>query len=117
MYDCAHGAGLAVVFPAWLRFMLQKPDKVMRLAQFAVRVWGCEMDFERPERSAALGIEAYLAWLGDIGMPTTFAQLGAREEDIPYMARKVKRSNPDGTVGKFYPLNTDDLEAIYRLCL
>ena len=52
LYDCAHGAGLAVVFPGWLRFMLQKPDKVMRLTQFAVRVWGCQMDFEHPEKTA-----------------------------------------------------------------
>ncbi len=117
MYDCAHGAGLAVVFPAWLRFMLQKPEKAMRLAQFAVRVWGCQMDFEHPEKSAAAGIAAYVAWLREIGMPTTFAELGAREEDIPYMAQKVKRTNPDGTVGKFYALNTQDIECIYRLCL
>ena len=117
LYDCAHGAGLAVVFPGWLRFMLQKPDKVMRLAQFAVRVWNCEMDFEHPEKTARLGIEAYVSWLKSIGMPVTFAELGAREEDIPYLAGKVKRPNPDGTVGKFYALNTEEIEQIYRLCL
>ena len=117
LYDCAHGAGLAVVFPGWLRFMLKKPDKVMRLAQFAVRVWNCEMDFEHPEKTARLGIEAYVSWLKSIGMPVTFAELGAREEDIPYLAGKVKRPNPDGTVGKFYALNTEEIEEIYRLCL
>ena len=117
LYDCAHGAGLAVVFPGWLRFMLQKPDKVMRLAQFAVRVWGCQMDFAHPEKTAQAGIDAYVGWLKEIGMPVTFAELGAREEDIPYLAGKVKRPNPDGTVGKFYALNTEDIEKIYRLCL
>lgn len=89
----------------------------MRLAQFAVRVWGCEMDFEHPEKTAALGIDAYVSWLKAIGMPVTFAELGAREEDIPYLAKKVKRPNPDGTVGKFYALNTEEIEEIYRLCL
>ena len=117
LYDCAHGAGLAVVFPGWLRFMLQKPDKVMRLAQFAVRVWGCQMDFEHPEKTAQAGIDAYVAWLKGIGMPVTFGELGAREEDIPYLAAKVKRPNPDGTVGKFYALGTEDIEKIYHLCL
>ena len=106
-----------MVFPGWLRFMLQKPDKVMRLAQFAVRVWGCQMDFAHPEKTAQAGIDAYVGWLKEIGMPVTFAELGAREEDIPYLAGKVKRPNPDGTVGKFYALNTEDIEKIYRLCL
>ena len=66
---------------------------------------------------AALGIDAYVSWLKSIRMPVTFAELGAREEDIPYLAKKVKRPNPDGTVGKFYALNTEEIEEIYRLCL
>jgi len=115
MYDVAHGAGLAAVFPAWLRFMLEKPDKVMRIAQFGVRVWGCEMDFERPDRTALLGIEAYERWLREIGMPLSFRELGAKPEDIPAMAGNVRRTNPDGTVGQFYRLNTEDIERIYRI--
>lgn len=117
MYDCAHGAGLAVVFPAWMRFMLKKPDKVARLAQFAVRVWNCEMDFAHPQKTAQAGIDAYVYWLQQIGMPVNFAQLGAREADIPAMAAKCKRTNPDGTLGNFYPLTTADIEQIYRLAL
>ena len=50
LYDVPHGAGLAVVFPAWMRYQLSKNP--MRFAQFAVRVYGCSMDFEHPERTA-----------------------------------------------------------------
>ncbi len=53
-YDCAHGAGLAVVMPAWMEYVL--PHDPVRLAQFAVRVFGCEMDFAHPEATARQGI-------------------------------------------------------------
>ncbi|MBR6983792.1 MAG: iron-containing alcohol dehydrogenase, partial [Ruminococcus sp.] len=41
LYDCAHGAGLAVIMPAWMEFVYK--HNVMRFAQAAVRVWGCKM--------------------------------------------------------------------------
>ena len=111
-YDVAHGAGLAVVFPAWMRYNLN--HNPMRFAQFAVRVWGCEMDFEHPEKTALRGIEAYETFLREIGMPVTFRELGADPADIPAMAAKVKRG-PDGTTGNYVKLNTADIEAIYRI--
>lgn len=111
-YDVAHGAGLAVVFPAWMRYQLD--HNPMRFAQFAVRVWGCEMDFEHPEKTALLGIEAYERFLQEIGMPITFKELGAKTEDIPFMAAKVRR-NADGTTGNFRKLDTAAIEAIYRI--
>jgi alcohol dehydrogenase YqhD (iron-dependent ADH family) len=46
-YDCAHGAGLAVMLPAWMRYVM--PHDPMRFARFAVEVFGCEMDFSCPE--------------------------------------------------------------------
>ena len=53
-YDCAHGAGLAVISPAWMKYVYKQD--VMRFAQFAVRAWGCSMDFANPERTALKGI-------------------------------------------------------------
>ena len=114
MYDVAHGAGLAVVFPAWMRFQLDHDPS--RFAQFAVRVWGCEMDFHRPERAALAGIERFEAFLKSIGMPLTFAEIGADPADIPELARKVKKS-PAGTTGAFRPLDEKAIEAIYRIAV
>ena len=113
LYDVPHGAGLAVVFPAWMRYHMNKD--VMRFAQFAVRVYGCAMDFEHPERTAMRGIEAHEQFLRDIGMPTTLKELGARAEDIPAMAAKTKKTNPDGTTGGAFPMTPVDIEAILRI--
>lgn len=84
LYDCAHGAGLAVVMPAVFTYTLE--HNVMRFAQAAVRVWGCQMDFADPKRTALEGIEALRNFLISIGMPKNFAELGAKEENIEKLA-------------------------------
>ncbi len=115
-YDCAHGAGLAVTFPAWMTYTMN--HNVMRFAQLATRVWGCQMDFEHPEITAKAGIAATKAFFKSIGMPVNFAELGAKEEDIPQMAHTACYGNGrGGTIGGFVALEQKDVEAIYRLML
>ena len=114
LYDVPHGAGLAVVFPAWMRYQLSKNP--MRFAQFAVRVYGCSMDFEHPERTALAGVEAHEAFLREIGMPVTLHELGACTEDIPALAAKTKKTNLETmTTGGAFPMTTQDVEAILHL--
>lgn len=114
VYDCAHGAGLAVVFPAWMTYTMH--HDVMRFAQLASRVWGCPMDFADPEATAKAGIEALRQFLRSIGMPGSFAELGAKEEDIEKMAHTACYGNGrDGHIGGFVPLGEEDVKAIYRL--
>jgi len=116
VYDCAHGAGLAVVFPAWMEYNMK--HDVMRFAQVAERVWGCHMDYAHPEATAKAGIEAFRRFLKAIGMPGNFAELGAKEEDIPMMAHiACYGDGRNGTVGGFVELNEEDVAAIYRLML
>ena len=64
LYDCAHGAGLAVIFPAWMEYNMN--HDVARFAQIAVRVWGCSMDFQNPENTAKAGIKAFRNFLRSI---------------------------------------------------
>jgi alcohol dehydrogenase YqhD (iron-dependent ADH family) len=116
IYDCAHGAGLAVVFPAWMTYNLKQD--VARFAQLAVRVWGCQMDFANPEATAKAGIEAFRRFLKSIGMPQNFAELGAREEDIEKMAHLACYGDVrQGTIGGFVELGEKDVISIYRLML
>ena len=112
LYDCAHGAGLAVVMPAWMEFVCD--HNVMRFAQMAVRVFGCEMNFENPKETAMNGIKAFRKFLKQIGMPINFAQLGAKEEDIPYLVEKL--GIKDKTWG-FQPLSADDVAKILTIAV
>ena len=112
-YDCAHGAGLAVVLPAWLEYVL--PHDPVRLAQFAVRVFGCEMDFAHPELTARAGIEKLCLFFHSLGMPITFEELGAKARDIPDMVAH-RAEKPGGfPFGGFVKIQPADMEAILRL--
>ena len=108
-YDCAHGAGLAVIMPAWMEYVVD--HNVMRFAQMATRVFGCQMNFENPKATALEGIKAFRKFLHSIGMPINFAELGAKEEDIPKLVEKL---NPGDGWG-FVPLKAKDVTAIYTI--
>lgn len=112
LYDVAHGAGLAVMFPAFLKYQL--PFRVQRIAQFAVRVFSVSMDFEKPERTALEGIQRLEAFYREIGMPTSFKEIGAKEEDIDFMAGKCHLNNGD-KLGSFHPLTRREIAEVYRL--
>ena len=114
IYDCAHGAGLAVTMPAVFKYVMN--HNVMRFAQVAVRVWGCSMDFEHPEVTALEGINAFAAFLKSIGMPSNFAELGAKEEDIPVLVENLCCGDGrQGTISGFVTLDKEDCTKIYKM--
>jgi alcohol dehydrogenase YqhD (iron-dependent ADH family) len=114
LYDCAHGAGLAVAMPAVFTYTMN--HDVNRFAQIAVRVWNCRMDFYHPETTAKAGIEALRNFLISLGMPKNFAELGANEADIEKLAHTACYGNGgDGKLHGFTTLEQNDVEAVYRL--
>ena len=110
LYGCAHGAGLAVVMPAWMDYV--KGNDILRFARFAAKVFGV------PESDSAdmadEGIRRYRAWLRDLGMPLTFAELGARREDIPALVAKLGLKG--NTLGTFKTLTEEDVTRILESC-
>ncbi|MDR0975029.1 MAG: iron-containing alcohol dehydrogenase [Ruminococcus sp.] len=112
LYDVAHGAGLAVVMPAWMEYVMN--HDVMRFAQAANRIWGVSMDFEHPELTAKKGIKAFRTFLKSIGMPQNFSEIGALEADIPALVEKHPVS-ASGKVGGFMDLTPEDCANIYTL--
>ena len=113
LYDVAHGAGLAVMFPAWMKYVMH--HDLMRFAQFATRVWGCEMNFQSPEITALKGIERYEQFVSSLGMPIRFDQLGAKAEDIPVLVEKLGLG--ERTLGSFVKLSSEDVRKIYELAV
>lgn len=116
LYDCAHGAGLAVVFPAWMQYVYKQD--VMRFANLAVRVWGCSLDENNPEHTALEGITRLKSFWKDLGMPTNLDELGAKADDIEEMAQTACYGNEGtGTIGSFVSLDKQDVMNIYKLMI
>lgn len=114
-YDrVAHGAGLAVIFPAWAKYICT--HNISRFAQYAVNVWGIPMNFEHPERTALAGIEATEQYFRSIGMPVRLSELDIDDSRFEEMAEKCtffgKRTLPD-----YIEIGKKEMLDIYRLCL
>ena len=112
IYDVAHGAGLAVVFPAWMRFTLK--HDVQRFVQWAVRVWNVELDVFDPEATAWKGIERMEAFYQRLGLAVTLDGLGVPSDRIDEMAEKCTDGDTR-QVGNFVKLGQRDVAAILRL--
>lgn len=112
LYDCAHGAGLAVIMPAWMEYVAEHHDP-MRMAQMATRIFGCQMNFADPKATALEGIKAFRRFLVSIGMPINFEQLGAKVEDIPALVDKFGIG--DGKTGGYVALDAAAVTEIYEI--
>lgn len=115
IFGVTHGAGLAAIWGAWARYVLDK--HLNRFVQFAVNVMGVTNDFTDPRGTALKGIEAIERFYRAIGMPTSIPELIGRpatDEEIAEMVRKCSR---DGkmTVGAMEVLQPAAMEAVYRL--
>ena len=112
VYGVTHGAGLAVMFPAWMTFMAQ--NHPVKVAQFARRVFDI---VEADDTIAALkGIEVLKRFYTSIGLPVTFAQLGVENPDIDLLVAKL-HENKGETIGGYYRLTAKETSEIYRLAL
>lgn len=112
--DVAHGAGLAVMFPAWMRYVYKR--QLNRYVQFAVRVWGVDQNFNDSERTALEGIERMEAFFVSLGLPVRLSQIGINETHFEEMIRKLYLGRGD-TVGGVSKLKADDVRTIFKLAL
>lgn len=112
IYDVAHGAGLAVVFPAWMKYVYK--ENVEKFAQFASRVWNVDTNFEDLEDTALKGIEKTKEFFSSIGLPVTLKEMDIGDDRLKEMAEKCAR---DGSIGNFKQLDKEDILNIYKLAL
>ena len=106
-YDIPHGAGLAIMHPAYLRWIL--PKATDRLMRFAREVWGIERGTMTDEEYALAGIEALEAYFREIGAPSTLQEVGIPKESLGAIAERCVR----------YPtaysnLSVEDAQRIYE---
>jgi alcohol dehydrogenase len=112
IYDIAHGAGLAIVFPAWMKFTYK--HDINRFAQWAIRVWNVDMDVFDTERVARTGIDRMEAFFRSMGLSTRLADAGIAGDRIDEMAAKCTDGNTR-RFGNFVSLDKDSVKKILTL--
>lgn len=111
IYGVTHGAGLSVIFPAWMTWMVE--HNVGKIAQYAVRVWGVP-ESEDKKAVALEGIGKLKAFFSSLGLPVTFKELGVENPDIDRLADSLHR-NKGELVGNYVKLTKQDSREIYHL--
>ena len=111
IYGVTHGAGLSVIFPAWMTWMVE--HNVDKIAQYAVRVWGVS-ESEDKKAVALEGIHRLKSFFVSLGLPVTFKALGIENPDIDRLADSLHR-NKGEFVGNYVKLTKQDSKEIYRL--
>ncbi|PKM49908.1 MAG: NADH-dependent alcohol dehydrogenase [Firmicutes bacterium HGW-Firmicutes-7] len=114
IYDIAHGAGLSIIFPAWMKYVYK--TNVEKFAQFASRVFNIDYNFENPEETALKGIEALENFFLQLKLPIRLADANIGSDRIAEMANKVT-NNGKHTRGNIVKLSTADIEEILKLAL
>lgn len=114
LYDVAHGAGLAVLTPAWMRYVYK--DNVQMFVQFAVNVMGVKGSYRDPDALVLEGIARLRDFFNRMGLPATLKGLGIGEEHLEEMAKKATgaafgQEHPIGGLKKLY---WQDVLAIYQ---
>lgn len=113
MYDIAHGAGLAIIFPAWMKYVYH--HDVNRFAQFGSRVFNLEINLNHPEETALLAIEKLESFFKALGLPTSFSNADLPTDHIEELAQKLVCDCD--SVGNYVPIKEADALEIYRLAL
>lgn len=112
IYDVAHGAGLAVVFPAWMKHVYTHDIK--RFAQFASRVWNVDYSVWEPEKTAQEGISRLTDFFKSLELPVTLSELSVPDDRLAEMADKCTDGDIN-TKGNFVKLKKADVLAILQL--
>lgn len=106
--DCAHGAGLAVVSPAYYRYIAKYgTDKFVR---FAKNVWGIDIGNAGKDAYAEAGIAALEDFIHLLKLPTTLRELGATEDMLP----KIANSTVLG--GGYKKMDENDIYNVLKKC-
>lgn len=109
----AHGAGLAVIFPAWMNYVYKENPE--RFVLYGQEVFGISRT-DDVEADARRAIDATAQFFGSLGMPGRLADFDVHEEDIERMIPTLI-ANKGEVFGSFKKLTADDARAVYRIAL
>lgn len=112
-YDITHGAGLAMLTPKWMRYVLSD-NTVDKFYTYAVNVWGIAPS-EDTYAVANAGIDVTEEFFKSIGMPMTLGEFGIDDSRFEEMAAKAVEVGY--LSGAYVPLTEKDVVEILKMCL
>ncbi|OCL25442.1 butanol dehydrogenase [Orenia metallireducens] len=112
VYDIPHGGGLAIIFPNWMKYVLEEGTD--KFVQYATRVWDVDPTGKSDHEIALEGIEKTREWFNEMGAPARLADYNIGDDKLELMAEKATAK---GTRGSYKVLGKDDIVEIYKMSL
>ncbi len=104
--DLTHGAGLAILFPVWMEYVLDE-RRAFKFARMARNVFGIA---EQDDMAAAIeGIKAVRAFFSSLDMPSKLSDVGIPADNFDHMAKQACKFGP---IGVFKRLGTEQVKEI-----
>jgi alcohol dehydrogenase YqhD (iron-dependent ADH family) len=110
LYNIAHGAGLSVVLPGWMKYQAAKNPA--KFAQFAERVFG--FDSGSDVQKANDGILCLQGWFDKVKSPTSLSAINVPEADIPKIAENAVGL---AKIWRMQDYTVEKIEEILKLCV
>lgn len=111
-YNITHGAGLAIILPHWMRYILSEKS-VSKFVEYGVNVWGIDCNKD-PFEIAREAIEKTALFFKELNLPATLSEYGIGREHFEEMAEKAVAG---GLARAYVPLDKNDVIKIYEACL
>ncbi len=109
-YDIAHGAGLAIMFPAWMKYVYK--ENVTKFSKLAENIFRIKDGSD--EEKALAGIDEIKNFYKEIGAPTSLNEVNITEDDLPKLVENASLTAP---MGKLKTLHKEDIENIFKIAL
>ncbi|GBF11924.1 iron-containing alcohol dehydrogenase [Tepidibacillus sp. HK-1] len=113
IYDIPHGGGLAILFPNWMKYVVD--ERVEKFKQFAIRVWNVDPSGKTDKEIALEGIEKVREFFNQIGAPSRLKDYDIDDRNLDLMAEKAVER--EGTIGRFKKLTKEDVKNILTMSL
>lgn len=111
-YDLNHGIGLAIIFPNWMKIVMNKSN-LWKYRDYAVNIWGLPADLSDRELADA-SILKTRDFFNSLNLPSTLTEVNIDNKYFEIMAENIVKRK---TRGNFKILDKEDIVEIYKLSL
>ncbi len=105
--DITHGVGLAIIFPAWMDYVLGQGVEKGKFETLAEQLFALE-----GKNKAKRFVLMLREFFTSLGMPSKLSQVGVKKEDLETMAQRTMLSR--SYIGGFYKLKQNDVLQILQ---
>ena len=109
----AHGAGLAVLWPAWAKYYVEYEED--KFDQYARNVWGSQIQDKKA--NALQGIKLTEEFFKYLGMPSRLMEFRVGMIDIDGLVNVVTNNGTRVVAHRTKPIDKEVAEVIFRSCL